>query len=156
MALLIALVALLAAVVGPSGSAAAPAAGAKNCPVTIATRTTAPPLRRTGNYHGTNALFTTLWPKGIARARADDDLRPDGRIWIKFPWWKGPGGYGKLRITGAGVGGTIGTVSAHIPSGYGRSFQATAIIFPREGCFRVTATSGSARVSFVTFVLVER
>jgi hypothetical protein len=72
---------------------------------------------------------------------------------MKFPWWRAPGvgAAGDLAITGNEV--TTGqNVTAIIPAGYGQRFQASGIIFPAEGCYRITARSGMAELTFVTSV----
>jgi hypothetical protein len=80
------------------------------------------------------------------------DLRRDGSISRKFPWWRAV--RGELRISGRRLGGEAAQVRAHIPSGYGPTgFQSSAIVFPAEGCWQVTGTAGNARLTYVTLVV---
>ncbi|MGI8729029.1 MAG: hypothetical protein ACR2LK_03410 [Solirubrobacteraceae bacterium] len=98
-------------------------------------------------YYGHGRLWTVLNPGGV-RERP----RRDGSIEEKFPWWRAV--RGALRITGRRLDGRAPTLGARIPDGYGPTgFQASRIIFPTEGCWRVTATAGAASLSFVTLVV---
>jgi hypothetical protein len=75
----------------------------------------------------------------------------DGSIREKFPWWRGV--RGRLRITGRRLDGVGSALRARVPDGYGATgFQATDIVFPSDGCWRVTATAGTASLSFVAHV----
>jgi hypothetical protein len=88
-----------------------------------------------------------LYADGIVREMP----RRDGSIREKFPWWRGV--RGRLRITGRRLDSAARPLRARIPDGYGLTgFQSTAIIFPTEGCWRVTGTTGTASLSFVTLV----
>jgi hypothetical protein len=95
-------------------------------------------------------VWTILYyPTLVVRAR---NLHPDGSMEEKFPWWRGVSG--GLAIRGQRLDGSAPPLRADIPSGYGDSgFQATSIIFPTEGCWRVTGSVGTASLTFV--VLVE-
>jgi hypothetical protein len=43
---------------------------------------------------------------------------------------------------------------AHVPDGYGDTgFQASGVDFPTEGCWEVTGTLPTTRLTFVTFVV---
>jgi hypothetical protein len=43
---------------------------------------------------------------------------------------------------------------AEVPDGYGeRGFQASGVIFPTEGCWEITGQVGTARLTFVNFVI---
>jgi hypothetical protein len=98
-------------------------------------------------YHGNGRLWTVLPPTGVIRQAP----RRDGSIRQKFPWWRGvPGG---LKITGRRIHAASPTLRVNVPDGYGMTgFQASGLIFPREGCWRVTASVGTASLSFVTYV----
>lgn len=99
-------------------------------------------------YYGNGRLWTILYDKGILR-RAP---RRDGSIREKFPWWRAV--RGRLRITGRRLDRHARPLRAHIPDGYGATgFQSTGLIFPSEGCWRVTGTAGPATLTFVTLVV---
>jgi hypothetical protein len=116
------------------------------CPVTVANG------RKPGN-HGNGALFTGLWPNGTVLA-TPEHVRPDGSIEMKFPWWRGNGVRGALKISGRRLDGRAPPLKAHIPLGYGPTgFQATGLIFATEGCWQVTGRAGKGRLTFVTRVV---
>jgi hypothetical protein len=59
---------------------------------------------------------------------------------MKFWWWRGVDG--ELEITGRRLDANAPPMSASIPDGYGETgFQASALIFPTEGCWEVTGAS---------------
>lgn len=58
---------------------------------------------------------------------------------MKFGWLRGAGLRGKLNIFGKRLDASAPPLRANIPDGYGDTgFQATALIFPTEGCSEVT------------------
>jgi hypothetical protein len=156
MRILATVIASASVVVGIAPAAARAPALRGDCEVTVPTLMTAPPVRPRPPYYGTSALFTVLARGGVTVAQADD-VRADGSIAVKYPWWKGSGGYGTLRISGRRLDGDGPPVRGIVPSGYGRSFQASAIVFGGEGCWRVVARSGArGRVAFTTRVVISR
>ena len=135
-------------------SPASAAAVATDCPVTQPNgiRYDAEPA---GGNHGNRALVTELWPDGtiLFKPGGAGYVLPDGSLSMKFPWWRLRSG--KLRIEGRRIDGGSYPMRAEIPSGYGDAgFQATALIFPRPGCWEVVARVGDASLRFIT--LVER
>ena len=101
-------------------------------------------------YLGNGALWTDLYPTPI-RPRPED-VRKDGAIEIKVPWWRGIAG--RLRIEGRRLDASAPPLSAWIPGGYGRTgFQSTAITFPTAGCWQVTGRVGNASLTFVSVIL---
>ena len=99
---------------------------------------------------GDDGLWTV--PSAGVVVAGPHELQPDGSIAWKFPWWRGV--RGRLRITGSRLDAPGPAVRADIPSGYGPTgFQASAIIFATEGCWRVTASASDARMSVVTLVV---
>lgn len=99
-------------------------------------------------YYGNGRLWTVLADKGIVRKVP----RRDGSISEKFPWWRAV--RGRLSITGRRLDRPARPLRAHIPDGYGATgFQSTGLIFPSEGCWRVTGTAGGASLAFVTLVV---
>ena len=126
------------------------AATVEGCPVTKPNGST-PPGETSGGlrHHGNGKLWTVLYyPTLPVTAR---NRQPDGSIDEKFPWWRGVSG--NLSIRGRRTDGSAPPLRARIPSGYGDSgFQASAIIFPTEGCWRVTGSVGLAALTFVVLV----
>ena len=106
------------------------------------------------DYFGNGQLWTNLWPDGITRIDPDQVL-PDGRLGMKFPWWRVISG--KLTIEGQRLDGTAPTLEADVPDGYGDTgFQVSGIIFPGEGCWQVTGKVSEALLTFVTQVVKAR
>jgi hypothetical protein len=135
-----------------SGGAPGPtlAEALRACPVTAPNGSAPPGEGRDRLFLGRDGLWTTLWPHGLVLV-PKGDIAPDGTLGMKFPWWRGPGVRGFLRITGNEVGSGL-AVSART-AGYGRTgFNASAIFFPAEGCYRITGRAGGAEMTFVTLV----
>ena len=123
------------------------------CPVTPPNHEIPPgqednPGADTAAYYGNGQLWTVLPERSIIR----EAPRGDGSIREKFPWWRGV--RGPLTITGRRLNGPGPRLRARVPEGYGATgFQSSGIIFPSEGCWRVTGTVGEANLTFVTLVL---
>jgi hypothetical protein len=159
----VALIVAVAACASPAPSSSQPSAGLA-APDTSPRPACAPTLpngdvppgespAEAANYLGNGRLYTALWPDGVILA--DPSLvEPDGRIAMKFPWWRAPGvgAAGDLVISGQELS-TGAPIEAVIPDGYGQRFQASGIYFPTEGCYRVTGRSADAELSLVTFVV---
>jgi hypothetical protein len=113
-----------------------------------------PPGQRPSPYtYGNSDLCTVLWPDGtvVFRPGGPGFVLPDGSLSMKFPWWRGV--RGKLTIQGKRLDAPAPPLRASIPEGYGDTgFQATALIFPTEGCWEVTGKVGEASLTFVTRV----
>ncbi len=109
--------------------------------------------------HGEGGLFTVLWPGGVVMIPVSGVDR-DGVGWMKFLFQRSGTAEGGLSITGRrldAAGGGASVLAAEIPDGYGASgIQATSLGFDSEGCWEVTARSGSATLTFVTWVEVAR
>lgn len=127
----------------------------RSCTVTLpngkpppaAALTALPPLPPA--FHGNGRLWVKLWPLG---AIVDRHPRADGSIGVKLPWWRGLAG--RLRISGRRLDAKAPPLRARVPSGYGSSgFQPSGVVFPSEGCWRVTGRVGRARLSFVVLVV---
>jgi hypothetical protein len=101
--------------------------------------------------HGNRSLWVgALWPHGVA-VITHDDVAADGRLWMKFGWYRLTSGF--LRITGRRLDAPAPPASGRAP-GYGLTgFNASGVIFPTEGCWRVTGRVGRATLTFVTFVI---
>ena len=124
---------------------------ASRCPVTAPNGDIPPgqsqnPGADEAPYLGNGKLWTVLYPEGVTGSR-----RTDGSVEEKFPWWRGV--RGALTISGVRLDAPGAPVRARIPRGYGVSgFQSTAIVFPTDGCWRITGSAGSATLTFVTSV----
>ena len=120
--------------------------------------------KRSGQEHeprresyGNDALRVSLWPEGtvVFHSGGPGFVLPDGSLSMKFGWWRHA--RGKLTIKGKRLDSPAPPIRADIPEGYGdRGFQATAIIFPTEGCWELTGKVGTATLTFVTRVIKER
>jgi hypothetical protein len=136
----------------PAGASAASSGRTAGCRVTPPNHRIPPgqgrnPGATRAPYHGNGRLWTVLFADGIVR----EAPRRDGSIAEKFPWWRGV--RGRLTITGRRLDAPAPALRARIPDGYGPTgFQSTGIIFPTEGCWRVTGSAGTASLSFVTLV----
>jgi hypothetical protein len=136
----------------------ADAGAAYVCNVTTARAQARPPapVPRSFNF-GTASLAVSLnppdghlvagrLPTGGVRA----SINPDGSIDAKYGWWRA--GDTRIAITGRRLDRPAPPLRAHVPSGYGRGFQATGITFPTTGCWRVNGAWKNARISFVVRV----
>jgi len=97
-----------------------------------------------------------LWPNGtvVFRPGGPGSIETDGSLSMKFGWTRGEGLRGKLKIHGRRLDAPAPPLRASIPEGYGDTgFQATALIFPTEGCWEVTGEVEDTRVTFVTRVV---
>ncbi len=120
------------------------------CPVTAPNGSTPPGEAYAPEHHGNGALFTVLWPEGNI-LMGPHNVEPDGSLSMKFVWWRGV--KGKLTIEGRRLDAAAPPLRADIPDGYGDSgIQASALIFPTEGCWEVTGRVGDAALTFVTRV----
>jgi hypothetical protein len=107
------------------------------------------------SHHGNGKIWTDLWPDGKVIVRDRGWIQPDGRIAMKWPWWRALDAAGPLTITGRRLDGAAPPLEAWIPSGYGDAgFQATGLIFSTPGCWEVTARSGGYELTFVTEVVL--
>jgi hypothetical protein len=142
-----------------------------NCAVTVANGSTPPGESASPDTHGNGRLWTSLNRDGrfvVAPESApeflgshgemavDGVLLPDGSVGIKAPWWRGPGVRGRLRLQARRLDARAPAVDRTInPSGYGLTgFQAMGLDLPTTGCWRITGSAGTARLTVVT--LVER
>jgi len=151
----------------PDGAPARPAryqarpvtmADAGRCPVTIGY-----PVPRTlwwrdllfgsDSAYGNGSLWVGgLWPNGVV-ILTQDEVGPDGRLSMKFGWYRLTSGY--LTLTGRRLDASAPPASGlTFPGGYGLTgFNASGVIFPTEGCWQVTGRVGRVTLTFVTFVI---
>lgn len=130
-----------------------------SCPVTIANGESPPGDMSNPNHHGNGKLWTVLWPNGLIEfgPGRPGHIGDDGSLTMKFPWWRGEGLQGSLKITGRRLDGEAPRASGHIPDGYGDSgFQASGIIFPTEGCWEITGSVDDVTLTFVVYVRIAQ
>jgi hypothetical protein len=109
------------------------------------------------DYLGNGKLWTVLWPEGrvVFEPGGPGEIRTDGSLAMKFPFWRGEGVIGALRISGQRLDGEAPDMVGEISEGYGESgFQATALVFPTAGCWQVTASVGVDSLTFTTEVVL--
>jgi hypothetical protein len=141
----------------PAPSAASPGKGPSadataQCPVTLPTgdhRHGDPAgLGRLG--YGNGEVWVGLWPHGRVRA-TKDNLTGRGAIVMKFPWDRAV--RGRLHITGRRIDAEAPPLRALLPDYGVTGFQASALIFPTEGCWEITGRIAQrTSLTFVTRV----
>lgn len=95
-----------------------------------------------------------LWPGGVIAA-GPPLVTASGAVAIKLGWWRNV--TGDLRITGQHLGPPRDALRTIVPRGYGRvGFQSTGVSFPTPGCWRITGRVGTAKLTFVAFVVKQR
>jgi hypothetical protein len=110
-----------------------------------------------GWYHGTNGLWAFLWWKNGTAVIPHENVQRNGWLYLKVAWWRDRGSYGTLRIVGKRLDEPAPALHADVPVGYGpRGLQATALLFPTVGCWRVTGRSGRGRLTMVIRVVKAR
>jgi hypothetical protein len=121
------------------------------CDVTLGTSQPPPGESAKGWYFGNGAIWVSLWPDNVVRARWSD-LEVDGSIGVNFGFYRSA--HGSLSVSGRRLDSPAPAARAYIPSGYGDSgFQTTRIFFSAAGCWEVTATVGGESLTFVTAIL---
>jgi hypothetical protein len=121
------------------------------CPVTVPNGRTPPGEPANALQHGNGRLWTEFWPEGTVLIEPEQ-VQPDGTLTMKWPWWRGE--HGHLTIDGQHLDRPAPPLQADIPEGYGETgFQATALIFPTDGCWEVTGRIGDASLTFVVLVI---
>lgn len=132
---------------------ATPVGAATNCPVTHPNGSTPPGQLPSSLHDGNGKLWTDLWPAGMALVPRQD-VRSDGSMEVKFPWWRGSGVRWPLTITGRRLDAPAPPATAYLPGGYeAMNFQASGVIFPSAGCWEVTGQAVGAKLTFVTLVI---
>ena len=105
--------------------------------------------------YGSRQLSTFLWSEGtvVFKPHGSGFRTPDGSLGMKFPWWRGEGVRGFLRIEGRRLDGEAPPLRSEFQDYGDRGFQATYVIFPTPGCWEVTGRAGDASITFVTQVV---
>ncbi len=127
----------------------------KGCLVSEPNGQTPPGEKHSQYHHGNGFIWTGLWPKGRVTfsSGGPGEVLRNGAMSMKW-WWWWRGVAGRLVITGRRVDAPGAPLRADIPEGYGESgFQATALIFPSEGCWEVSGSIGEKELKFVTLVV---
>lgn len=107
-------------------------------------------------YHGTGGLWTILWPEDVVPIPRST-VRRNGWLYWKFPWYRGPGSHGTVRIHGRRLDKQAPGLRANAAAGYGDSgFQPSALLFPTVGCWQVTGRSGRGSLTMVMRVVKAR
>jgi hypothetical protein len=107
------------------------------------------------NYGNRYLRAELRWPRSVLGAGILPDggsmatINPGGSIRAKLGWWRGLGR--KLIITGRRLDAPAPPLRAEVGGdGGARGFQASALIFPTVGCWRVV---GHVRPVSLTFVV---
>jgi hypothetical protein len=105
-------------------------------------------------YHGNGRLWTVLPYTPNGRGDAGWLRGSRGSIVTKFPWWRGAGVRGRIRIAQKRLDGPAPRVAPRVLTGYGLTgFQASGVSFPIAGCWKVTATVANTSLTFTTLVV---
>jgi hypothetical protein len=133
------------------------------CVMTTVKRATRPPAAVPASFNYGNARIAVALspPNGrIAAGRLAGggyraEIRKDVSIDAKYGWWRSQA-KPKLQISGHRLDAPAPPLRVSIPDGYARGFQATGIIFPTTGCWRVTGRAGTATLVFTVRVAKSR
>ena len=131
-----------------------------DCQSTIPNGRSAPGQPAGPESQGGRGLWTVMPADGILEASRPQhtwaELQPDGWIRAKFPWFGGRRAHDRLRITAKRFGSSTARIRTSINRGSSSTtphFWASYLFFPSTGCWRVSARSGAAHVSFVLSVV---
>src|SRR5581483_2428222 len=126
----------------------------ESCPVTLPNGKS-PPNEEFGYGNDDNTLFTSLWTNGIVIFAKEGPgfVGADGSLAMKWPWFR-YNVVGELTIDGKRLDAPAPKPSLGKAGGDGRTgFLPSALIFPSEGCWQITARAGGAELTFVTLVI---
>jgi hypothetical protein len=135
------------------GASAPPASAlSKPCTVTVPNGDTPPGETASSGHHGNGSVWTAYAPSGVLRS---NEVRPDGSREIKFPWWIAE--YSgtttmdhELNVSGTRTDANSPPLRVEMPCCYHGGFQASALVFPTAGCWRINARPRSgAGLTFV-------
>src|SRR2546425_308205 len=103
--------------------------------------------------HGDGAQWARPPADGALTTYYDPRLPPERReIGMKFPWYRVA--EGRLVVEGRRLDAPAPPLRARVPDGYGPTgFQATGLVFPTPGCWKVTGKVGGEELRFVLRVL---
>ena len=114
-----------------------------------------PPFPRQEFNYGNRYLGVALWRRGRLVAARDGSrwgqIMSDGSIWAKLGWWRAVPG--QLTIRGERLDAAAPPLRADVPAGYGGTgFQATGLMFPTPGCWRVVGSIAGHTLEFDVLV----
>ena len=69
---------------------------------------------------------------------------------IKVGWFRPEGA--ELEITGLRLDGQAPPLQSEVPCCYPTRFQATGLIFPTEGCWKITAKAADSLITFTVWI----
>jgi hypothetical protein len=124
------------------------------CPVTIPTLA---PAEIQGRLWGSGAAAGDehLWVGGLGEdgvMRMDArSVEADGSMGTKLGWWRFTPG--RLTIDGRRLDGAAPGLGWSLSPYGSTAFQASAVLFPTEGCWEVTGHAGGHSLTFVTLVI---
>jgi hypothetical protein len=122
----------------------------EECPVTVpGSVPSSEPWREELFGYGSAYGNGQLWVGGLGlNGVIQFETASDG--W-KLGWWRAVSG--DLRITGRRLDAAAPPLRSTVSRGYGDiGFQSSGVYFPTAGCWEVTGTAGTARLTFVTLV----
>lgn len=128
----------------------------ETCPVTIPSRSTAPPGLERRPYWLTNGfLWTALPPEGVLRGR----VAPDGSVSTKWLWFAARVD-GDLRVRLERLDAPSAAVDAQTVRGWVEGFRGSAtwaarMRFPAAGCWRISGRVADVTLSYVVAVTRE-
>jgi hypothetical protein len=127
----------------------------EGCPVTLPNST--PPVTGQDFNYGDRQLAVAFWQEGrlvgsrVPHGSSWGVVNPDGSIYAKLGWWRGAAG--RLTIVGERLDAPGPPLRADVPAGYGSTgFQATGLIFPTPGCWKVVGSVAGHDIAFVVLV----
>jgi hypothetical protein len=139
------LVASCSPISGPTAEYASPVSA---CPVT-AWSSTRPPDAAAASFTSTWYGNDSLWA-GLDRSYAGKWYASSSGV--KVLWYRSA--RGKLTVDGSRIDGSALALKADIPEGYGDTgIQASGLVFPSEGCWKVTGKLNGQEITFVVDVL---
>jgi hypothetical protein len=120
----------------------------EGCPVTSA-RWRPPSRLQEGR------LWIAFGPTGGIYRVPPENVAPDGSLGVKIGWQRGPGVRGQVSVEARRLDERAQPVRRRISArGYGLTgLQASGMGFPTQGCWRVSARAGDARLTFVLLVV---
>lgn len=121
-----------------------------SCEVTETVRET-PPKDPNADPFGSGPWYVnadrTIWAGWLA-PRMTTQARGNKVLWIR------PAGT-DLSVSARRLDGSSGRFEATIPCCYPTGFQASGLYFSESGCWEITARSGGAQLTFITWVRPE-
>lgn len=91
------------------------------------------------------SIWASAWWTG-----AEENYLNTSEDGIKVGWFRPAGA--TLEISGQRIDGQAPPLEANVPCCYPTQFQATGLMFPTEGCWKVTAQAADEALSFVVWI----